>query len=42
MGGLTTNTSHLTSVSETDITINDSSGAETRPKNVAVYICIKT
>ncbi|MFN7341242.1 MAG: phage tail protein [Opitutia bacterium] len=42
LGGLTSNTSHLTSFSPTGITISNAGGSETRPKNVAVYICIKT
>jgi microcystin-dependent protein len=42
--GVQSNTSHLTSTAMSGITATASNtgGAETRPKNVAVYICIKT
>lgn len=41
IGGLTSNTSHLTSTQQTGITIANTGGAENRPRNIALLACIK-
>jgi microcystin-dependent protein len=41
IGGLTSNTSHLTSTQQTGITIANTGGAENRPRNIALLTCIK-